>query len=179
MKTLVFTLLAAALAAAPAFAQDDVSGPSPDANHPPSARPAPPGAPQDGPDGAPGSRPGGAGGGDHRGSWGPWGRRGPEPDLVEKMQKAEEIDGKIWPLVLKVRGAKSAKDKEAAKADLRKAVAALFDAKLAIAEEAIKSHEKRAAELRSRVAKRKARREEMIDRKLSEAVGEDDGEDWD
>ncbi|MBI3565012.1 MAG: hypothetical protein HY079_07445 [Elusimicrobia bacterium] len=188
MKTLVFSLLAAALAAAPARAQDARPGPGPDGARSAPARTAPPGAPQDGPDGAPDPRPGPAGApgpawaaapAGHRGSWGPWGRSGPGPELTEKMQKAEELDGKMWPLIQKVRGAKSAKEKEAVRAELRKVVAALFDAKVAIAEEAQRSHEKLAAELKARIAKRKARREELIDKKLSEAIGEDDSDDWD
>lgn len=183
-RTLVLSLLAAALAAAPVRAQ-----PGPDGAPAADPRSAPPGAPQGGPDGAPNPRPGdapgrswngsAAGAPGARGSWGPWGRSGPGPEVTEKMQKVQELDGKMWPLLQKVRAAKSAKDKDAVKAELRKVVAALFDARLALAEEAQKSHERLAAEIKARIAKRKARRQELIDQKMAQAIGEDDDDDWD
>jgi hypothetical protein len=187
-KVLILSACAAVLAAAPSFAQD---GPGPD-GVPAAGSPAP-GTPQDGPDGAPAaasaassSRRGAATPGrgnsgspayGRQGSSSPWGRGGPSPAVAEKMQKVEELDGKLWPLIQKVRDA-AAKDKPALKAELRKAIAALFDAHLALAEEAQKSHEKQAAEMKARIARRRAQREALIDKKLSETIGEDD-DDWD
>jgi len=187
-RTSILAVCAAILAAAPLRAQ----APGPDA--PPPDMQA--GVPHNGPDGAPNSRPGAPGGGpdqggpvggwgtpgsgrgEHRGSIGPWGRSGPAPELIAKMQKAAEIDGRLWPMIQKLRGS-TQKERDAAKPELRKLVAELFDAKVAVAEEEQKSHERRAVQLKERIAKRKARRDAIVDRKVNEALGEDDGDDWD
>lgn len=194
MKILSGILLSAGCAAILA-AGVRAQGPGPDGAPPPEAQP---GTPQPGPDGAPNARPDGPGApgapgapgggpargawgggpGDHRGSFGPWGRSGPSPELTAKLQKAAELDGKLWPVIQKLRAA-SGKEREAGKPELRKLIGELFDAKVAVAEEEQKSHEKRAAELKTRISKRKARRDAIIDQKLNQMLGEDDGDDWD
>ncbi len=176
-KVLFVSVCALAFATAPSYAQND--GPSPDANV--SSRGSSPGTPQDGPDGAP--SPGGQGRWDggaanHHSAVGAWGRGGPSPEAVAKMHKVEELDGKLSLLIQKNHTA-SEKDKAAVKAEMRKTVADLFDAQLALAEEAQKSHEKRAAELKVRIAKRKTLREALIDKRLSQALGEEEDDDWD
>lgn len=194
---------AAVLLAAPLRAQDNGGGGGgPDASPPPSdtAPNPPPAGARGGPAGGPGMRPGAPGGapGDARGGpgGGPdgrsrrgggdgggsgrdgvWGRGGPSADIVEKMQKVEELDGKLWPLAQRVRDA-VAKDKPAAKVELRKAMEELFDARLALDEAVQKAHETRAAEMKTSLARHKSQREAIIDKKLTEMVGEDP-DDWD
>jgi hypothetical protein len=189
-RTMLWSACAAVLLAAPLRAEDGADG-GPDAGPPPADSPAPPPPPPSPRDAAPrGPAPGrggwngpgdsgGKGDGDRSGpGWrGTWGRGGPDPDVVEKMKKAAELDRKIEPLAVKMRGA-AAGAQAAAKAELRKAVVALFDAKIELAEAEQKALEKKAAEMKIRIQKRKTAREALIDKKLEELAG-DEEDDWD
>ncbi|MDE2509780.1 MAG: hypothetical protein KGL74_01540 [Elusimicrobia bacterium] len=66
----------------------------------------------------------------------------------------------------------------AAKVELRAAVAELFDARLAVSEAEAAAIEKRAANLRAHLEKRKAMRDVLIDKRVEDMTG-DDEDDWD
>jgi len=67
-------------------------------------------------------------------------------------------------------------EKAAARTEARKALGELFDAKLAIQEEELALHEKKAAELKVKIARKKAGREKAVDERLAKMGGEDDWE---
>jgi hypothetical protein len=110
------------------------------------------------------------------GGFGPWGARGPDAETAAKLKKAEELEKKTVDMGVKLRDADPA-SQPAAKAELRKTVGELFDVKLAIAESIQQAAEKRAAALKARLEKRKAAREEFINKKVDRIAGDDD--DWD
>ncbi len=126
------------------------------------------GEPGDGPR----RRPGREGRPDGEGRFGREGRGRPplDPEMKEKHEAYREAQEKVRELA---RGGKSAD-----KAAVRKAVAELFDAKLAVDSAMLSQMEKRAAQMREKLAKRKASRERLIDEKAARVLGESD-DDWD
>ncbi|MFI5347117.1 MAG: hypothetical protein ACHQ51_12155 [Elusimicrobiota bacterium] len=105
-----------------------------------------------------------------------WGRRGPDADATAKMKKAEEAEKKAVALGAKVRDAAPAAQ-AAAKAELRQAVAELFDARVAVAEAHAAAAADRAAELKARVEKKKTLREVFIEKRTEDLSGDGD-DDW-
>ena len=63
------------------------------------------------------------------------------------------------------------------KPEVRKLIGELLDAKLAMETAMLAKMEKRLAEAKEKIAKKKSNREKMIDSKLSRVMGE--GDDWD
>ena len=149
--------------------RDDGDEPPP----PPRRREGPPRERDDDRDEAPreGKRPRGGHGGP-----GFMGRGAPDPEMKEKHEKYRDAAMKVRELGHKL--AKEGGDKAAAKAEAKKAVAELFDAKLALDTAMVSKMEKHLAEAKEKLAKRKAARERLIDEKAARVVG--DGDDaWD
>lgn len=100
-----------------------------------------------------------------------------DPELREKHEKYREAMKKVRQVGSRVADSKDA-DKGAGKAEARKAVAELFDAKLALDSAMIAKMEKHVAQAREKLAKRKSNRERLIDEKTARVVGDAD-DDWD
>jgi hypothetical protein len=128
-----------------------------------------------------GERGGWGGGGRGPREGGPGGRMGMggpggDPEMRQRMETVHGLEKKLRELHDKIsRSADS--DKTAAKAEARKLIGELFDAKLAMETAMAAKMEKHLAELKEKIAKKKAGREKMIDSKLSRVMGEND--DWD
>jgi len=110
-------------------------------------------------------------------SLGPWGTRGPDAATAAKLKKAEDLQKKSVDQAAKMRDADAA-GQAAAKADLRKTLGELFDVKWEIESLGQQALEQRAAKLKARLDKRKASREELIDKRIEELSGDGD-DDWD
>jgi len=87
-----------------------------------------------------------------------------------------ELETKAHDLAATVRSGTDA-EKAAAKPELRKAIGELFDAKLALETTMLARMEKQAAELKTKLAKRKATREKAIETRFLRMSG--DGDEWD
>lgn len=105
-----------------------------------------------------------------------WGRRGPDPEIAAKAAVVADLERKAADQGAKLRAAAPAAQ-AAAKAELRKTLGELFDAKLAAGEALAQSMEKRAAALKARLEKRKAGREALIDKRVEQLAGDED-DDW-
>ena len=105
------------------------------------------------------------------------GRGGPhdDPAMKEKFEKMRELDKKVRELAKGLRQG-SDSDKAAAKAEVRKALGELYDAKLAMETAMLEKMEKHAAELKAKIAKKKGSREKAIDSRLARMSG--DGDEW-
>lgn len=103
------------------------------------------------------------------------GRMGSDPAMRENLDKVRELERKVHGLA---KGLTQGSDPEkaAAKAEARKALGELYDAKLALEVAMLEKMEKRAVELKARIAKKKTGREKAIDSRLSRMTGE--GDDW-
>lgn len=94
-----------------------------------------------------------------------------DPELRAKLDKIRDLEVQIRELGDKLRGGEAT-----ARAEARKAIGALFDAKLALEEAMLAKMEKGAARMRARIDKKKAGRDKMIDRRLARVAGEDEDE---
>jgi hypothetical protein len=115
-------------------------------------------------------------GGPMGGPGGRMGGPGMDPEMREKMEKLHGLEMKLRELRDKISRA-SDSEKAASKAEARKLIGELFDAKLAMETAMVAKMEKHLAEMKEKVAKKKSSREKMIDSKLSRIMGEND--DWD
>ncbi|MDD5301681.1 MAG: hypothetical protein PHS14_01120 [Elusimicrobia bacterium] len=107
---------------------------------------------------------------------GPRGPRDMDPEMKEKFEKTRELELKTRE-ISKVLRQGSDSEKAAAKADLRKTLGELFDAKLAMETAMLAKMEKHVAELRAKIAKKKSSREKAIESRFVRMSGE--GDDWD
>lgn len=103
------------------------------------------------------------------------GKPGHDMAMHEKWMKVREAERKVRDAAEKMRAAEGA-EKAAAKSEVRKLLGELLDAKLAAEEALLKKTEKQAAELKAKIAKKKAERGQMINARLERLSGEAD--DW-
>ena len=115
-------------------------------------------------------------GGMREGRGGPMGGPGQDPEMKEKFEKMRDLEKKLHEVARKIAQSADA-EKAAAKADARKIIGELFDAKLAMETSMLAKMEKHMADLKAKIAKKKSGREKMIDSKLARISGE--GDDWD
>lgn len=112
-----------------------------------------------------------------RGEAGPTGGpREHDPAMREKFEKMRGSEHKLRETVRKLREGSDA-EKAAAKTEAKRLLGEILDARLAMEEDMLAKMEKRAAELKEKIAKKKTGREKMIESKLSRLSGE--GDDWD
>lgn len=114
--------------------------------------------------------------GGREGREGPRGPHGGDPEMREKIEKLRDLDHKLREISKNLRQG-SEEDKAAAKAEARRVLGELFDAKLALETAMLAKIEKRAAELKAKIAKKKSSREKAIESRLARMTGE--GDDWD
>lgn len=103
------------------------------------------------------------------------GREGQDPEVAKKLDVLRAIEDRLRGAAIKSRAGTDA-EKAAAKTEARKILGELFDAKLDLEATMLAHVEKRASELKERIARKKAAREEMIEARLSRMTGEID--DW-
>lgn len=123
-------------------------------------------------DGGPRERREGMGG--PEGREGPRGPQGIDPEMKEKIEKMRELEHKAREISKSLRQGSDA-EKAAAKNELRKTIGELFDAKLSMETAMLEKMEKRAAELKAKIAKKKSSREKAIESRLARMSGEGDG----
>jgi hypothetical protein len=87
----------------------------------------------------------------------------------------KELNAKVAELEAKVRANVGEPEK---KGELEKDLGALFDAKLAVQEALASKLDKEAASLRKTVRSRRARKSELVKRRLAELAGESSDLDW-
>ncbi|MBI4059814.1 MAG: hypothetical protein HY403_00130 [Elusimicrobia bacterium] len=107
---------------------------------------------------------------------GPRDPHGGDPAMREKFEKMQELEQKIREIARSMRQG-SDSEKAAAKAEARKALGELFDAKLAMEKAMLEKMEKHAAELKAKIARKASSREKAIESRLARMSGE--GDDWD
>jgi Spy/CpxP family protein refolding chaperone len=119
------------------------------------------------------SEPGRDGGGRDGGP----GMRGPQqnPEIAKRLDKLREIEDRLRAAAMKARAGTDA-EKAAAKIEARKVLGELFDAKLDLETAMLDQMEKRAAELKEKISRKKTARDEMIEARLARMTGEID--DW-
>lgn len=110
-----------------------------------------------------------------RGGEGPRGRHEPDSEMKEKHEKIRELEQKLREVSKGLRQGSDA-EKAAAKVEARKLLGEMFDAKLAMDASMLEKMEKRAAELKAKIAKKKTGREKAIEKRLDRMSGDDD--DW-
>ena len=118
-------------------------------------------------------------GGDRRGPRGSgpgWMKDGMDAELRAKFDKVRALEGKIRDLGGKLSKAPET-EKAAGKAEARKIVGELFDAKLDLDLAILTKTEKHVAEMKDKLAKRKENRERVIESRVARLTGE--GDDWD
>lgn len=98
-----------------------------------------------------------------------------DSELKAKLDKLGEIDEQLRELPKKIQVGSDA-EKAAAKAEARKLLGQLFDAKFELETAMLAKMEKHVAELKSKLAHKKSSREKMIESRLSRMTGE--SEDW-
>ena len=118
------------------------------------------------------------GGGDRERGGGPGGRMGgpgQDPEMREKREKLHGLESKLRELHQKI-SQSSDSDKAAMKAEARKLLGEMFDAKLAMETAMVAKMEKRTAEMKEKLAKKKSNKEKMIDGRLARMMGESEDE---
>jgi hypothetical protein len=111
-----------------------------------------------------GGRDGGMGEGPH----------GPQdPEIAKRLDKIREIEDRLRAAAMKARTGTDA-EKAAAKIEARKVLGELFDSKLELETAILAQMEKRSAELKEKIARKKTSRDEMIDARLTRMTGEID-----
>ena len=111
-----------------------------------------------------------------RGSGPGWMKDGMDAELRAKFDKVRALEGKIRDLGGKLSKAPET-EKAAGKAEARKIVGELFDAKLDLDLAILTKTEKHVAEMKDKLAKRKENRERVIESRVARLTGE--GDDWD
>jgi hypothetical protein len=104
---------------------------------------------------------------------GPRGPRDADPEIRAKIEKMREIEHKAVSIAKSLRQGSDA-EKAAAKSELRKVVGELFDQKIALESVMLEKLEKHVAELKAKIAKKKASREKAISSRVARMTGEDD-----
>lgn len=103
------------------------------------------------------------------------GMRERDPEMREKHDALRELEKRSREQAGRAREGSDA-EKAAAKAELRKTLGELYDAKLAMEAAVLAKLEKHASELKARIAKKKSSRDKAIESRLSRMTGE--GDDW-
>lgn len=109
--------------------------------------------------------------------------RGLRPMLKDKKFRGEaieniEIELRTHKLVAAYRDAKDAKEKEKLKGEIRQALEKQFDSKLVMAEQRLLKMEEQIVELKSRIEKRRKVKKDLIDKRLGQITGDEEGWDW-
>lgn len=112
------------------------------------------------------------------GPMGPGGRMGPmrDPEARERIEKAMKLCRQVGELARKCKES-GARDKDGAKAELKKALGELFDAELSNREHRAKKLQEDAARALESVSKGKANRDKLVARRLEQLI-EADGWEW-
>lgn len=103
------------------------------------------------------------------------GRRDDDPEMNAKFEAVRDLEEKLRGISRNLRQGTD-EEKAAAKAEARKTLGELFDAKLALETAMLAKMEKHAAELKARLAKKKASREKAIESRLARMTG--DADEW-
>lgn len=98
-----------------------------------------------------------------------------DPAMKEKMRRAHELRKEIHQ---ESRAIKEGGDAAKAKPALRRKLAEFFDLRLSIDEAMAGRLEKRLAELKQKIERKKSNRDKIIDKRLESLAGESD-DDWD
>lgn len=122
---------------------------------------------------------------DRRGPSGPRGEerreRGPregrpqDPELKAKIEAVKAAEEKVRAVAPRLRDG-SETEKSSARTEARRALGELFDAKLAMQEFELDRLEKRSAELKAKIERKRSSREKAIDERLDKMGGDDDWE---
>ncbi|HAZ08489.1 MAG TPA: hypothetical protein DCZ01_08230 [Elusimicrobia bacterium] len=135
--------------------------------------------PSGGPQGFPGpmmrAGPGGFGGAGMRGGpMGPGGAMGPmqDPEIRKRIETEMKLRRQVGELARKYRET-GAKEKDAVKAELKKASGELFDAELSNREHRAKKLQEEAARAQESVSKGKANRDKIVGRRLEQLIAAD------
>ncbi len=102
--------------------------------------------------------------------------RDQDPEVSAKLEKLRELGKQVRELTKTMRQGTDA-EKASAKTEARKVLGEMFDTKLALDSAMLQRVEKHAAELKAKIARKKAAREKAIETRLSGLSGESD--DWD
>lgn len=100
-----------------------------------------------------------------------------DPEIRERFVKQHQTRREIRRLARDYREAKG-KDKEAVKAKLEKALSDVFDLDLGNKELQIKKMQEQIAALKEKIAKRRAKKGELVRKRLDRMTGEDEDWDW-
>lgn len=131
-----------------------------------------------GPEGGPDGEGGGMGPGFRDRARGRMREMAEDPEVRKVMQAREETRITVKKLMKTYRGEKDAKKKEEIKAELKKALDSAFDADLAAQGLRIKKMEEELGKLKERIGKRKGMKQKIIDKKLGELSGDEEGWEW-
>ncbi|HBL15931.1 MAG TPA: hypothetical protein DD417_04005 [Elusimicrobia bacterium] len=101
-----------------------------------------------------------------------------DPEVRKVMQAREETRMTVKKLMKGYRGEKDAKKKEEIKGELKQALDRAFDADLAAQGLRIKKMEEELGKLKERIGKRKGMKQKIIDKKLGELSGDEEGWEW-
>ena len=128
-----------------------------------------------------GGRPGGFQGGPRGMRGGPMGPGGPmgriqDPEVRERIEKEMKVRRQVGDLARKYREAGS-KEKDSAKAELKKALGELFDAEMSNREHRAQKLQEEASRLKEAVSKGKANKDKLVSRRL-EQLADADGLGW-
>lgn len=96
--------------------------------------------------------------------------------MKERFLKVREAEEKVREVKRKFVGAKDS-EKAGLKAEAKAALGELFDARLAMDQAALERMDKKVAERRAKLAKKKAAREKLIEQRAERLAG--DAPDWD
>ncbi|OGS40749.1 MAG: hypothetical protein A2506_06825 [Elusimicrobia bacterium RIFOXYD12_FULL_66_9] len=110
-----------------------------------------------------------------RSPMGPRDERPPDPALKEMFDAIKAAEEKVRSLAPRLREG-SETQKSSARAEARRALGELFDAKLGLQEFELGRLEKRSSELKAKIARKKLSREKAIDERLAKMGGDDDWE---
>lgn len=105
----------------------------------------------------------------------PKGPRMRDPEFQEKIAAVKAAEEKVHAVAPRLREG-SETQRASARTEARKALGDLFDAKLALQEFELSRLEKRSAELKERISRKKLSREKAIDERLAKMGGDDDWE---
>ncbi len=101
-----------------------------------------------------------------------------DPELREKMKETMELEEKAQELGSQYRQAASEEEKEKAVVQIMATVVKIFDIKLAAQEKGVKNLEKKLRELKELLEKRKAARDEIIQKRVDWLTGKNKHLEW-
>jgi len=109
-----------------------------------------------------------------------WGLRPMLKDSAFRKEAIEniELELQLRKLVGAYRDSKDAGEKTKLKGDIRQALEKQFDAKLGMNERRLAKMEKEIVELKGRIEKRRRLKKDLIDKRLGNITGDEEGWDW-